>query len=98
MKEHHLSTVLGILFFPITILLSWVVVPPQEEKVVLIWGRNPVPYSVPADLDFALLQIGGTSYSAYKIFMMAVSSAMFVSLDAIIARTRVGQIIQAVVG
>jgi branched-chain amino acid transport system permease protein len=66
-----------------------------EETVVLIWGRNPVPYSVPQDLDFALFQIGGTSYSAYKIFMMAISIAMFVSLYGIIARTRVGQIIQA---
>lgn len=34
-----LSWILGILFFPITLLGSWVVVHPQEEKVILIWGH-----------------------------------------------------------
>jgi regulator of protease activity HflC (stomatin/prohibitin superfamily) len=34
-----LSLCLGILFFPITLLFSWVIVHPQEEKVVLIWGK-----------------------------------------------------------
>ncbi|MCU0963050.1 MAG: SPFH domain-containing protein [Pirellulaceae bacterium] len=34
-----LSWVLGIVFFPITLLASWVVVHPQEEKIVLFWGK-----------------------------------------------------------
>jgi regulator of protease activity HflC (stomatin/prohibitin superfamily) len=34
-----LSLILGILFFPVTLLASWVVVAPQEEKLVLIWGK-----------------------------------------------------------
>ena len=34
-----LSLILGVLFFPITILGSWVVVHPQEEAVVLMWGK-----------------------------------------------------------
>ena len=34
-----LSCILGIVFFPITLLGSWVVVHPQEEKVLLIWGE-----------------------------------------------------------
>jgi len=34
-----LSWALGILFFPLTLLGSWVIVHPQEEKVILIWGR-----------------------------------------------------------
>lgn len=33
-----LSLILGILFFPLTFLGSWVVVAPQEEKLILIWG------------------------------------------------------------
>jgi len=37
--ESLLSLVLGIIFFPITVLGSWLVVHPQEEAVVLIWGR-----------------------------------------------------------
>ena len=34
-----LSYILGIIFLPITFLGSWVVVHPQEEKVLLVWGR-----------------------------------------------------------
>src|SRR5687768_6502495 len=34
-----LSLVLGILFLPLTLLGSWVVVAPQEERLVLIWGQ-----------------------------------------------------------
>ncbi|MBN1124002.1 MAG: hypothetical protein JXA82_03270 [Sedimentisphaerales bacterium] len=34
-----LSLILGILFLPITILGSWIVVHPQEEKLILIWGK-----------------------------------------------------------
>ena len=36
--EQLLSVVLAIVFFPITILGSWVVVGPQEVKIVLFWG------------------------------------------------------------
>jgi len=35
--EDILSLVLGIIFFPVTLLGSWVVVHPQEEKLILIW-------------------------------------------------------------
>jgi regulator of protease activity HflC (stomatin/prohibitin superfamily) len=34
-----LSIILGIVFFPITLLGSWIVVNPQEEKIVLFWGK-----------------------------------------------------------
>ena len=37
--ESLLSTLFGILFFPITLIASWVVVHPQEEVIVLIWGK-----------------------------------------------------------
>ncbi len=37
--SHLLSFVLGILFFPITILTSWVIVKPLEEAVLLSWGK-----------------------------------------------------------
>lgn len=37
--ERLLSTAFGIVFFPITLIASWVVVHPQEEVIVLIWGR-----------------------------------------------------------
>jgi regulator of protease activity HflC (stomatin/prohibitin superfamily) len=34
-----LSVLLGIIFLPLTLLFSWVIVHPQEEKVVLVWGK-----------------------------------------------------------
>ena len=34
-----LTIVLSIIFFPITFLAGWVVVHPQEEKIVLFWGK-----------------------------------------------------------
>jgi regulator of protease activity HflC (stomatin/prohibitin superfamily) len=37
--EVVLSVLFGLIFFPITLLSSWVVVHPQEEVIVLIWGR-----------------------------------------------------------
>ena len=36
--KQSLSLVLGIIFFPITALASWVIVSPQEAKIVLFWG------------------------------------------------------------
>jgi regulator of protease activity HflC (stomatin/prohibitin superfamily) len=37
--QYLLSLILGLVFFPITLLGSWIVVHPQEEKIVLFWGR-----------------------------------------------------------
>lgn len=65
------------------------------EIVPLIWGRVPVPYRVPPELDFPLFTIAGNAYPAYRLFMMAVSVAMFVALFAALARTRLGLVIRA---
>jgi regulator of protease activity HflC (stomatin/prohibitin superfamily) len=45
--SYALSWILGILFFPITILGSWVVVHPQEEAVVMMWGKLRRIYAKP---------------------------------------------------
>lgn len=34
-----LTLILSIVFFPVTLLASWVVVHPQEEKIILFWGH-----------------------------------------------------------
>ena len=60
------------------------------EIVPLIWGRSPVPYRVPAALDFPLFQIGANAYPAYRLFMMGVGLSMFIALFATLARTRLG--------
>ena len=65
------------------------------EVVPLIWGRNPVPYRVPASLDFSLFSIGGNAYPAYRLFMMGVAIAMFLALFLALARTRLGLVVRA---
>ena len=65
------------------------------EVVPLIWGRNPVPYRVPALLDFSLFSIGGNAYPAYRLFMMGVAVAMFLALFLALARTRLGLVVRA---
>ena len=37
--EIVLTTILSILFFPVTLLVSWLVVSPQQEVVLLRWGK-----------------------------------------------------------
>ena len=66
-----------------------------EEAVQLVWGRAPVRYVVPPELDFAAFTLFGTTYPAYKAFMVAVSVAMFALLGLVITKTRIGLIIQA---
>lgn len=65
------------------------------EVVPLIWGRTPVPYRVPAALDFPLFAIAGNAYPAYRLFMMAVAVAMFLALYLALARTRLGLVVRA---
>lgn len=66
-----------------------------EEAVQLVWGRSPVPYVVPPELDFPIVTLFGTNYPAYKAFMVLVSVAMFAALGLVLTRTRVGLIVQA---
>ncbi len=66
-----------------------------EEVVQMIWGKVPVPYVIPEELHFAAFNWLGLDYSAYRIFMLLVSVAVFVGLFFLITRTRVGLIIQA---
>ena len=66
-----------------------------EEVVQMVWGKAPVPYEVPASLDFILFTWFGLGYSAYRIFMVLASLGIMVSLYWLIAKTRVGLIIQA---
>jgi branched-chain amino acid transport system permease protein len=68
-----------------------------EEAVQMIWGRVPVSYEIPAELNFALFSWAGLDYSAYRVFTLAVSVAIFVALFALLTHTRVGLIIRAAV-
>jgi branched-chain amino acid transport system permease protein len=65
------------------------------EVVPLVWGRPAKSYEVPAALDWALFRVFGSSFPAYKAFMLLVSVVIFVFIFAILTRTRAGLIIQA---
>jgi len=66
-----------------------------EESVNLIWGRNAVMYPIPTILDFPVFKLLGADVSAYRMFMLLISMAMFVGLYLVLTRTRIGLIIQA---
>src|SRR5260221_869682 len=66
-----------------------------EEVVHLLWGRAPVDYRIPAELDFTLFTLYTTQYPAYRGFMMLVSVGMLLVLYLVLTRTRVGLVIQA---
>jgi branched-chain amino acid transport system permease protein len=66
-----------------------------EEIVQLVWGRPAKAYQVPAALDFALFRVFGSSFPAYKAFMLVIAVAIFAFVFVILTRTRAGLIIQA---
>ena len=66
-----------------------------EEAIQIIWGKSPVDFRVPPVLDFPAFTIFSTNYPAYKLFMLAVSIAIFIGLIALLRRTRIGLIVQA---
>ena len=66
-----------------------------EELVQIVWGKSPVDFRVPALLDFPAFTVFATNYPAYKLFMLAISIAIFVGLFAMLTRTRIGLIVQA---
>ncbi len=65
------------------------------ELVQLAWGRAPVPYRVPAALDFPLFTLYSTTFPAYRGFMMLVALLMLLALYLGLSRTRTGLVIQA---
>jgi branched-chain amino acid transport system permease protein len=66
-----------------------------EEFVQMIWGKVPVSYEIPASMNFVLFTWLGLEYSAYRVFMVLASLGVMASLYWLIAKTRVGLIIQA---
>lgn len=66
-----------------------------EEAVQMIWGRSPQDFKVPAALDFPAFTLFGADYPAFRVFMLAISIAVFVGLWLLLTRTRVGLIVKA---
>ena len=67
------------------------------ELVQVIWGRAPVPYAVPPELDrpAAWLLAAGVTFPQYRLFMMFVAILMLAALWLMLKRTRIGLVIQA---
>ena len=65
------------------------------ELVQMFWGKLPVDYRVPEQLDFVAFRLFDTTYPAYRMFMLLVAIAMFIFLLVVLTRTRIGLIIQA---
>src|SRR5882762_5411581 len=66
-----------------------------EKVVQMTWGLIPVPYRIPAGLDFPLFTIYGTQFPAYRAFMLLISALMFGAIWLGLTRTRIGLVIQA---
>ena len=66
-----------------------------EEFVQMVWGKVPVSYDVPPSLNVTAFAWQGLDYSAYRIFMLLISVAIFVALFFGLTRTRIGLIIRA---
>ncbi|MFC3675277.1 branched-chain amino acid ABC transporter permease [Ferrovibrio xuzhouensis] len=66
-----------------------------EELVKMVWGKLPVDYQVPKALDFSAFELFGTTYPAFRMFMLLISLAIFIALLVIMTRSRIGLIIQA---
>ena len=65
------------------------------ELVQLTWGRLPVDYRVPPALDGPLFTLYGTQFPMYRGFMMLVALLMLLSIWLLLAKTRIGLIIQS---
>ena len=66
-----------------------------EKVVQMVWGLLPMPYRVPPELDFALFQVFGTNFHAYRGFMLLISALMFGAIWLMLTRSRIGLVIQA---
>jgi branched-chain amino acid transport system permease protein len=68
-----------------------------EELVQMVWGKLPLDFRVPPLLDFPAFTIFATNYPAYKMFMLAISIAIFAALFVVLTKTRLGLIVQAAI-
>ncbi len=66
-----------------------------DEIVILVWGQLPVAYNIPEALNFSLFTLFGSSFPAYRGFILLVSIGMFAAIYALLVRTRIGMIIRA---
>src|ERR671921_260303 len=87
-RTHHNGHIAELLF---TFGLFFII----ERGVQMAWGMLPVPYRVPAGLDFPLFSQYGINFPAYRAFMLLIAGGMLLAIWLLLTRTRIGLIIQA---
>ena len=65
------------------------------EFIRLLYGRLPVDYKVPAELDGPLFQVFTSTFPMYRGFMAMVAIFMLLAIYLLLTRTRIGLVIQA---
>jgi branched-chain amino acid transport system permease protein len=66
-----------------------------NEAVTVIWGREPIPLSIPPFLDGSVEIIPGAAYPVYRLAITAVAIIAGLLLYLLISRTRIGALIRA---
>lgn len=87
-RVHHNGHIAELLF---TFGLVFII----QRGVQMGWGMLPMPYRVPAALDFPLFTLYGGNFPAYRGFMLLVSATMLLGTWVLLKKTRIGLIIQA---
>lgn len=87
-RVHHNGHIAELLF---TFGLVFIV----QRLVQMTWGMLPMPYRVPALLDFPLFTLYGAHFPAYRGFMLLISGGMLLATWLLLKKTRVGLIVQA---
>ncbi|MFC4175107.1 branched-chain amino acid ABC transporter permease [Microvirga sp. GCM10011540] len=65
-----------------------------EQAIHAIWGASPIPIPLPETLRGAFI-LGDIVMERYRVFAVAVGLAVFVAMQLILNRTRIGLLIRA---
>ncbi|HKT67412.1 MAG TPA: branched-chain amino acid ABC transporter permease [Burkholderia sp.] len=65
------------------------------EGAKLLWGLAPLPAPMPPLFDGAPVTVFGLALPRYRLFMMAMSTAMLVALGALLRVSRIGLVVRA---
>jgi branched-chain amino acid transport system permease protein len=64
------------------------------ELLKVVWGPNPLPAAVPPYLDGSW-QLGGVILIKYRLFIIVVGLLLFVGLQVLLNRTKLGLVVRA---
>ena len=68
-----------------------------EQAIHAIWSASPIPYPLPGTLRGAFV-LGDIVMERYRVFAVVVGLAVFIAMQLLLNRTRIGLLIRAGVG